>query len=70
MCGRYYIAEDEPMSKVLADVVHQSDLKLGEIYPTSLAPVILPGGEVQLSFGDFPGMTARADHQCSKRNHR
>lgn len=54
MCGRYYIAEDEPMSRVLGDVIHQSELQLGEIYPTSLAPIILPGGEVQLSFWGFP----------------
>lgn len=55
MCGRYYIASDDrEMQSLLQGVLYLSELKLGEIFPTDHAPVILPQGELSGATWGFP----------------
>src|SRR5574344_2147574 len=62
MCGRYYIApEDEPMKELIAHVTNSAELKLGEIFPTDHAPVIIPHGEVVSAFWGFPKFDGKGE---------
>ena len=55
MCGRYSIASDDrDMQSLLHCVINLSELKLGEIFPTDRAPVILPQGALSAATWGFP----------------
>ncbi|MEY8352632.1 SOS response-associated peptidase [Lachnospiraceae bacterium 54-53] len=55
MCGRYYIEIDSvELSSIIAAVENKTKIKTGEIYPTNIAPVLSPKGELTAMRWGFP----------------
>lgn len=55
MCGRYYIEIDNAeLSSIIAAVENKATIKTGEIYPTNIAPVMSPKGELTAMRWGFP----------------
>lgn len=49
MCGRYYIADDDPeIQSIIAALGYDERIQTGEIFPTNIVPVLAEGGKPQL----------------------
>ncbi len=59
MCGRYYIEIDDAelrsiFDEIIAEAEIKAAVKTGEIYPTDLAPVLSPSGNITAMRWGFP----------------
>ena len=55
MCGRYYIEiNNAELQSIFAAITNKKDIKTGEIYPTNIAPVMSPKGELTAMRWGFP----------------
>ncbi|MDR1707442.1 MAG: SOS response-associated peptidase [Prevotella sp.] len=55
MCGRYYIEIDnDELSSIIAAVENKTAIKTGEIFPTNIAPVLSPSGDMTVMRWGFP----------------
>lgn len=55
MCGRYYIEIDNiELKSIIAAVENKNTIKTGEIFPTNIAPVLSPKGELTAMRWGFP----------------
>lgn len=62
MCGRYYIEIDnEELQAIFAAVSNKKDIKTGEVFPTNIAPVLSPKGELTAMRWGFPKFDGKGD---------
>ncbi|MPM78651.1 putative SOS response-associated peptidase YedK [bioreactor metagenome] len=55
MCGRYYIeVEDKDMHDIISEIAQNIEFKTGEVFPTNVAPVLAPAGELTAMRWGFP----------------
>ena len=62
MCGRYYIEIDNAeLASIIAAVEKNKQIKTGEIFPTNIAPVLSPKGELTTMRWGFPKYDGKGD---------